>query len=155
MKKAFIALLLLLNIFGNSIQLDFENKRFQKIKSFQNSLEKQLLQNNQLKGKSLERKFLFGFFYDLFYQNTNEFLSPDFITEISNSFTDIYLKNPNNEIRKKYFAKEIVEKLKIYFQSEENNNEENYNRRGRGDPPYNSFCIFIMNLFGMDEEYCE
>ncbi len=153
MKKAFFALILLLNIFGNSIQLYLENERCQKIKSFVEELivklENQLPQYNQLNGISLQRTLLYEFFYHLFDRYFNEFLSVDFIQSISISFTDIYLQNPNDYIRKKKFAIEIIQKFINYILDE---NEEIGEERG---DPYNSFCIFIMSLFGLGEEYCE
>ncbi len=148
MKKVFFALILLVTISGNSIQFlknEGIQKSFEKLVSEidNNSLENQLSQYTQLSGESLERNFLYDFFYDFFNQTFNEYLSDDFISSISDSLTDIYLQNPNNFIRKKYFATEIVKQLIIEIEM------------GKGAPSFNSFCIFLMQLFGMDEDYCE
>ncbi len=115
---------------------------------------------------------------DLFHENNNikelldqflksdpkyEELMTDEISSLMEKLIDIYQKNPNDTIRQKAFAEEILKLCLPKPINRPSKSRKNlfsryipsYNGDSTSNSSYNDFCIFFVELFGLDEDACE
>ncbi len=153
MNKIIITILLFLNITHYSFQYICDEK-FQEFLTELKPVIDSFRENDDIKA------LLFQFLES---DPKYEELMTEEISSLMEKLIDIYYKNPNDTIRQKAFAEEILKlclpkpinipskpRKNLFSSSIPSNNGDS-----TSNSSYNDFCIFIVELFGLKEDTCE